>query len=155
MKRRVIRISPPRKLYVPRKPAQDKKTSSSAAEAVTVVDSLNNNDDDDNTVTKAQVNQKPEAPLCNHPSCNRRAQHPSPLCWMHCALARDVTCKYSGCNNKGILLGLCPDHGGLVQLCRWRGCINKANLEKRGGLCWMHQARGEHDYDDDPSSSSC
>ena len=43
------------------------------------------------------------------------------------------------------LLGLCPDHGGLVQLCRWKGCINKANLEKRGGLCWMHQVRGEHD----------
>jgi hypothetical protein len=26
-------------------------------------------------------------------------------------------------------LGLCPDHGGLVQLCRWRGCINKVDLE--------------------------
>ncbi len=36
-------------------------------------------------------------------------------------------------------MGLCPDHGGLVQLCRWKGCINKVNMERRGGMCWMHR----------------
>ena len=75
--------------------------------------------------------------ICSHPSCTKRAQHPSTLCWRHGA--KDVTCSFDGCNRRGILLGLCPDHGGLVQLCRWKGCINKVNLERRGGMCWMHQ----------------
>ena len=74
--------------------------------------------------------------LCSHPNCNKRAQHPSTPCWRHGA--KDVVCSFDGCNKGGILLGLCPDHGGLVQLCRWRGCINKVDLDRRGGLCWMH-----------------
>ena len=98
---------------------------------------------------ESEKKEKPKPQLCNHASCTRRAQHPSPLCWRHGA--QDVECKFSGCDKRGILSGLCPDHGGLVQLCRWRGCINKANLEKRGGLCWMHRSRGKHD---DESSSS-
>ena len=41
------------------------------------------------------------------------AQHPSPLCWRHGA--QDVVCKYSGCDERGILSRLCSDHGGLVE----------------------------------------
>ncbi|KAL7452081.1 hypothetical protein ACHAWC_003822 [Mediolabrus comicus] len=73
---------------------------------------------------------------CSHPNSNKRAQHPSTLCWRHGA--EDVICSFDGCNKRGIRLGLCPDHGGLVQLCRWKGCINKGDLERRGGMCWMH-----------------
>ncbi len=127
--RRVIRISPKAEATAPAAAAE-----ASSAVAVVAVESAKK--------------KKPKTPLCTHASCTRRAQHPSPLCWMHGA--QDVVCKFSGCDKRGILSGLCPDHGGLVQLCRSRGCINKANLEKRGGLCWMHRIRGEHD---DSSSS--
>jgi len=88
--------------------------------------------DSSNTNKQTTQPKKPKTPLCNHPDCTKHAQHPSPLCWKHGA--QNVTCKFTGCNKKGILLGLCPDHGGLVQLCRWRGCINEVDLEKRGGL---------------------
>lgn len=139
--RRVIRISP--KEAEALKPAPPAEASSSVA--VAVVDSLNNNN---GTITKNQSKKtKPETLLCNHPSCTKHVQQPSQLCWKHHAQAQNVICKFTGCKKKGILLGLCPDHGGLVQLCQWRGCINVANLEKRGGLCWMHRARGRHDDD--------
>eukprot|EP00984_Skeletonema_dohrnii_P001455 scaffold463_cov107-Skeletonema_dohrnii-CCMP3373.AAC.5 len=143
--RTVIRISPEEAKAKALKsaPAAVKASSSSSAAAV---DSLNNDN-----LTKNQAIQKPKTPLCNHPSCTKRAQLPSPLCWKHGA--QDVTCKFTGCNKKGILHGLCPDHGGLVQLCRSRGCINKVNLEKRGGLCYIHRVKGQHDDDSDSSSS--
>eukprot|EP00984_Skeletonema_dohrnii_P027090 scaffold16542_cov152-Skeletonema_dohrnii-CCMP3373.AAC.6 len=145
--RTVIRISPEEakakaKALTPAPAAKASSSSSAAAP----VDSLNNDN-----LTKNQAIQKPKTSLCNHPSCTKRAQLPSPLCWMHGA--QDVTCKFTGCNKKGILHGLCPGHGGLVQLCRSRGCINEVNLEKRGGLCWMHRVKGQHDDDDDDSSS--
>ena len=95
--------------------------------------------------------QKRHKKLCSHPSCNKRAQHSSTLCWRHGA--KDVVCSFDGCNKKGILLGLCPDHGGLVQLCRWKGCINKVNLERRGGMCWMHQ-EDSADSDDSEDEES-
>ncbi len=50
-------------------------------------------------------------------------------------------------------MGLCPDHGGLVQLCRWRGCINKVNLERRGGLCWMHHDDSANSDDSEEEES--
>src|SRR5210317_1054368 len=62
--------------------------------------------------------------LCSHPSCSKRAQYPSTLCWRHGA--KDVVCSFDGCNKGGILLGLCPDHGGLVQLCRWRDASTRS-----------------------------
>eukprot|EP00985_Skeletonema_marinoi_P011783 scaffold5597_cov91-Skeletonema_marinoi.AAC.1 len=141
--RTVIRISPEEAKAKALTPAPAAKASSSSSSAA--VDSLNNDN-----LTKNQAIQKPKSPLCNHPSCTKRAQLPSPLCWKHGA--QDVTCKFTGCYKKGILHGLCPDHGGLVQLCRSRGCINKVNLEKRGGLCYMHRVKGQHDDDDDSSS---
>ena len=138
--RTVIRISPEEAKAKALTPAPAAKASSSSS----AVDSLNNDN-----LTRNQAIQKPKTPLCNHPSCTKRAQLPSPLCWKHGA--QDVTCKFTGCYKKGILYELCPDHGGLVQLCRSGGCINKANLEKRGGLCYMHRVKGQHDDDDDSS----
>jgi len=32
-----------------------------------------------------------------------------------------------------------PSPGGLVQLCRHKGCLNAVDFEKRGGLCCIHQ----------------
>eukprot|EP00984_Skeletonema_dohrnii_P000070 scaffold23_cov101-Skeletonema_dohrnii-CCMP3373.AAC.5 len=84
--------------------------------------------------------------LCNHPSCTKRAQDPSLLCWQHGA--KESICSYSGCHNKGILLGLCADHGGLVQLCRQKGCINEVDFERRGSLCYIHQTGDQSDSDD-------
>ena len=63
-----------------------------------------------------QLQKRRKKTLCSHPSCNKRAQYPTTLCWRHGA--KDVVCSFDGCNKRGILLGLCPDHGGLVQLCR-------------------------------------
>eukprot|EP00985_Skeletonema_marinoi_P008610 scaffold3934_cov78-Skeletonema_marinoi.AAC.3 len=140
--RTVIRISPEEAKAKALTPAPAAKASSSSSSAT--VDSLNNDN-----LTRNQAIQKPKTPLCNHPSCTKRAQLPSPLCWKHGA--QDATCKFTGCYKKGILHGLCPDHGGLVQLCRSRGCINKVNLAKRGGLCWMHRVKGQHDDDSDSS----
>lgn len=146
--RKVIRISA--KEAEALKPAPPAEASSVMA-AVAGVDSSPDYNHD--TITQKQSKkEKPKKPLCNHPSCTKRAQDQSPLCWKHDAQARNIICKFTGCNKKGILLGLCPDHGGLVQLCQSRGCINKANLEKRGGLCWLHRARGRHNDDDDDSS---
>eukprot|EP00984_Skeletonema_dohrnii_P005417 scaffold1907_cov73-Skeletonema_dohrnii-CCMP3373.AAC.8 len=95
--------------------------------------------------------QKEQSKLCNHPSCTKRAQHPSPLCWQHGA--KESICSFIGCHNKGILLGLCGDHGGLVQLCRHRGCINVVNLERRGGLCYIHHV-GPMDGEESDSEHS-
>ena len=134
--RSVIRITPEE---------VEASTAASAAKASSSAATVDSSKYDDNTPTKERASEpthpKLSVTLCNHSSCTKRAQHPSTLlCWEHGA--EDVICNFIGCNKKGILYGLCPDHGGLVQLCRWRGCINKVDLEKRGGLCRLHQVKG-------------
>eukprot|EP00985_Skeletonema_marinoi_P028809 scaffold26046_cov158-Skeletonema_marinoi.AAC.7 len=102
-------------------------------------------------INKKSPQKEQSVKLCNHPSCTKRAQHPSPLCWQHGA--KESICSFLECHNKGILLGLCGDHGGLVQLCRHRGCINVVDFERRGGLCYIHQI-GPMDGEESDSEDS-
>ena len=40
-----------------------------------------------------------------------------------------------------------------MQLCRWRGCINKVDLERRGGMCWMHHDDSVNSNDSEEEES--
>eukprot|EP00984_Skeletonema_dohrnii_P005962 scaffold2114_cov142-Skeletonema_dohrnii-CCMP3373.AAC.2 len=49
-----------------------------------------------------------------------------------------------------------PSPGGLVQLCRHKGCINEVDFERGGGLCYIHQKvpmDGEQCSSDDASEN--
>jgi len=48
----------------------------------------------------SQLQKRRKKTLCSHPSCNKRAQYPTTLCWRHGA--KDVVCSFDGCNKRGM-----------------------------------------------------
>lgn len=105
---------PPPVEAVKRITEQSKSCAASDGKLLTAVDSPLHN--------QQMQPRKRRKTLCSHRGCIKSAQNPSALCWMHGA--KDVICSFDGCKR-----GLCPDHGGLVQLCRWKGCISKQTQE--------------------------
>ncbi len=97
-----------------------------------------------------QLQKRRKKTLCSHPSCTNVPNIPR-------LSARDMAQKmlYTALMD-AIREGYyweCPDHGGLVQLCRWRGCINKVDLERRGGMCWMHHDDSVNSNDSEEEES--
>ena len=130
--RKVIRISPEEAAAI----AAEKALASSAVskEAVSVADELETLGR--NPPSRLEYVKPSPSP----PQCLKQG-------------AKDKTCSFAGCNKNSILLGLCIDHGGLVQLCRSKGCINKVNFDIKGGLCRLHRIKGSEQNDEGYSTS--
>jgi hypothetical protein len=71
----------------------------------------------------------------HHSGCMKQTQGGSKFCWTHGA--KEENCHIRGCRKKCIQFGLCENHGGLVQLCQRKGCINEVNWE-RSAFCYLH-----------------
>jgi len=71
----------------------------------------------------------------HHSGCTKKVQGPLPFCWKHGA--KEAYCRIPKCHKRCIQYRLCVNHGGLVQLCERKGCINEVNWD-RSVFCYLH-----------------